>query len=83
MASPRMRTISEAHAALMAADPDCCLTMSALRRLVRSGAIRSIRIGAKYLLDLSDVEGYLVGSCQSTEPPATPITVCGIRRLGG
>ena len=48
----RMRTIDEAAAFLREADPHTAVTKTALRRLVRSGEIPSVRVGAKYLVDL-------------------------------
>ncbi len=58
MAVARMRTLNEAHAELMAADPGCCLTKSALRRLVVSGAVPSVKIGAKYLINFDRLQEY-------------------------
>ena len=48
----RMRTIDEAAAFLRQADPNTAVTKTALRRLVTSGQIPSVRVGAKYLVDL-------------------------------
>lgn len=58
----RMRTILEAHAYLVAADPDTALTKTAFRRLVVSGAIPSVKVGNKYLVALESVENYLKGA---------------------
>ena len=55
------RTIGQLHAELKAADPNCALTITALRRLVRSGAIRSCRVGAKYLVTHEAVAEFLQG----------------------
>lgn len=60
----RMRGIDAAHAALLAEDPECELTKTALRRLVVSGEVPSVRVGSKYLVDLDRLEDYL------TNPPA-------------
>ena len=42
-----MRTIDEAAAFLRQADPNTAVTKTALRRLIRSGEIPSVRVGAK------------------------------------
>lgn len=70
----RMRTIDAAHAELMAADPGCELTKTALRRLVISGRVPSVRIGesrnGKYLVDVDQLEANLF---RPMEPePLTP-----------
>ena len=73
------RTIAQLHAELMAADPGCALTLTALRRLVRSGEIRSCRVGQKYLVTHAAVSDFLAGNMQKKAGPAT---VDGIRRIG-
>lgn len=67
-----MRTIDAAAAEIRAADPHTALTKTALRRLVVSGAVPSVRVGTKYLLDL---DAYLAGEQRAPEP------VRGIRRI--
>lgn len=58
-----MRTIDAAHAELIAADPGCELTKTALRRLVITGRVPSVRIGesrnGKYLVDIDQLEANL------------------------
>ena len=71
----RMRTIDQAHAELLANDPGCALTKSALRRMVIAGQVQSVRVGAKYLVDLDRLETYLF------EGKAEPQTPAGIRRI--
>lgn len=72
----KMRTLTEAVAEIHAADPATALTRSALRRLVVTGAVPSVRIGQKYLVDLDALDDYLGGQPQHQE------TVCnGIRRI--
>lgn len=63
---PKMRTIDAAAAWLRASDPDTALTKTALRRLVVTGQLPSVRIGQKYLVDLDILSDYLRGSM----PPA-------------
>jgi len=58
---PRMRTISEAAAWLRQADPESAFTKTALRRLVVTGQLPSVRVGQKYLLDLDALTGFLSG----------------------
>lgn len=76
----RMRTIDEGFAEIKAQDPCTCLTKTALRRLVKTGAIPSVKVGAKYLLDLGAVERYLRGELQPVQVPELPQH--GIRRVG-
>lgn len=71
----RMRTLTEAVTAIRAADPETALTRSALRRLVVTGAVPSVRVGTKYLLDLDALDAYLAGEQRAPEP------VRGIRRI--
>lgn len=71
------RTIAQLHTEMVAADPNCALTLSALRRLVRSGAIRSCRIGTKYLVTYEAVAEFLAGS----PAPNVPSTASRIRRV--
>lgn len=58
---PRMRTIAEAAKHIRATDPKTAFTETALRRLVVTGALPCVRIGAKYLLDLDVLEAFLSG----------------------
>lgn len=57
----KMRTIDEAAAFVRQADPGTALTKTALRRLVTSGQIPSVRVGAKYLVDLNAVDEFCSG----------------------
>jgi excisionase family DNA binding protein len=59
MALARMRTIDEAFDLLREEDPGCCLTRCALRRMVTTGRIPSVRVGAKYLINMDILEHYL------------------------
>lgn len=78
----RMRTIDAAHAALLADDPGCELTRTALRRLVISGRVPSVRIGdsrnGKYLVDVDQLETNLFRPAEPT--PALPGTLRRIDR---
>ncbi len=60
--SARMRTIEQAAAWLQEADPETAVTKTALRRLVTTGQLPSVRVGSKYLIDLGTLERYLKGA---------------------
>lgn len=56
------RTIRDAAVWFKAQDPETALTETAIRRLVRSGEVPSVRVGRKYLVNLEALESYLAGS---------------------
>lgn len=56
------RTIREAASYFRESDPETCLTETAIRRLVRSGAVPSARVGRKYLVTVETLEAYLSGT---------------------
>lgn len=67
----RTRTIREAAAYFQKADPQTCLTETAIRTLLRTGAVPSARVGRKYLVTIEALETYLEGSAEpkkSTKP---------------
>ena len=72
----RMRTIREAFEYIATTDPETAITQYALRRLVISGEIPSVRIGNKYLVALEAIDEYLQGK----QPPISPAPVCGVIR---
>ena len=51
-ALPRMRTIPQAFKEIKALDPDTSITVSVLRRLVKEGAIETVQVANKRLLNL-------------------------------
>lgn len=59
---PRMRTIEQAAAWLREADPETAFTKTALRRLVVTGKLQSVRVGQKYLVDLDALASFLSGN---------------------
>ena len=65
-----MRTIAETAKHIRAVDPDTALTETALRRLVVTGALPSVRVGVKYLVDLDALDGFLAGSWRATKSEA-------------
>lgn len=78
----RMRSIEEGFKEIKANDPGTALTKTALRRLVTTGEIPSLRIGAKYLFDLDAVERYLRGELQQIPQEPEPPQQGVIRRIG-
>ncbi|MGN0983060.1 MAG: helix-turn-helix domain-containing protein [Candidatus Limivicinus sp.] len=57
-----MRTVDQAAAWLREQDPETALTKTALRRLVVTGKLPSVRVGQKYLISLESLEDYLRGT---------------------
>lgn len=57
----RARTIKEAAAYFREADPATSLTETAIRTLLRTGAVPSVRVGKKYLVTVEALEAYLTG----------------------
>ena len=55
----QIRTIDQMHKDLLADDPHCALTKTALRRFVVTGAIQSTRVGQKYLVSREAVEAFM------------------------
>ncbi len=58
----RTRTIREAAAYFHEADPQTCLTETAIRTLLRTGAVPCARVGKKYLVSVEALEAYLMGN---------------------
>ena len=78
----RMRSIEEGFKEIKEADPGTALTKTALRRLVTTGEIPSVRIGTKYLFDLDAVERYLRGELKIVQREPEPPQRGVIRRIG-
>ena len=57
----KYRTIQQAYECIKALDADTAITYHALRQLVVSGQIPSMRIGKKYVIDL-DVLSACIGA---------------------
>lgn len=53
------RTINNAAAEILAADPNTAITKWMLRTLVRTGEIPIVKHGNRYLVALEDIEAYL------------------------
>jgi len=56
---PHMRGIKQAIQELKQSDPNTCLTEKALRRLVLTRAVPSVKIGVKYLINMDVLNDYL------------------------
>ena len=55
----RIRMMKEAFEEIKKADPRTAITMNYIRRLILSGAIPSIRVGNRHLINMDDLEDYL------------------------
>lgn len=64
---PRMRGIRQAIEELKQLDPNTALTERALRRLIITGELPSVRIGAKYLINMDVLISYLYNGTIATE----------------
>lgn len=63
------RTIREAAAYFQEKDPQTCLTETAIRSLLRTGAVPCARVGRKYLVTIEVLETYLEGTVSADRPP--------------
>lgn len=79
---PKMRTFEPLYAGIKEKDPDTALTKSALRRLIVTGAIPSVKIGIKYLVDEEDVWRFLRGELPQIQREPEPPQYGAIRRVG-
>ena len=55
----KMRTIEQAAAYIQQSDPETAITKTALRLLVTTGQLPSVRVGVKYLVSLEALDAYL------------------------
>ena len=69
----KMRTINEAAAFMRQADPHTAVTKTALRRLVTSGQIPSVRVGANFVLDLGVLVYFFGGQTAKTQTIQTGV----------
>lgn len=65
----RMRTIDQCAEYTKERDPETALTKTAIRRLVVTGVLPSVRVGTKYLVALEALEDFLAGKLC----PAVPL----------
>lgn len=68
-----MRGLQQAAEELKKMDPETALTVSALRRFVKQGAIPSIKIGKKILINMDNLMTFMGGTYEgcSTETAGT------------
>ena len=57
----QMRTIDQCAEFVQQQDPETALTKTAIRRLVITGKLPSVRIGAKYLVALENLNRFMQG----------------------
>lgn len=74
----RMRTIDQAFDYVRSTDSETALTKTALRRLVVTGKLPSVKVGQKYLISLDRLDEFMYGE---VDRPLENKTVNGIRRL--
>ena len=74
----RARTIREAAVFFREKDPQTCLTETAIRTLLRTGVVPSVRVGKKYLVTVEALESYLMGE---TRPVSEPSRQTGKERV--
>ena len=67
----RTRTIREAAAYFQESDPQTCLTETAIRTLLRTGAVPCARVGRKYLVTIEALEAYRGGAEGPEKAPKT------------
>ena len=72
----QMRTIDQAIITLKLQDENCSLTKHALRQLIISQRIPSVKVGCKYLINMETLEAFLQGSIEPLMSQEN-----GIRRL--
>lgn len=77
----RMRGLNEAFDEIRRSDPGTALTKTALRRLVTTGQIPSVRVGVKYLVSVEAVERYLEYGTVAADAKTTPPPLGVIRRV--
>ena len=75
----RMRTIDQAAEYVRTSDPETALTKTAIRRLVVTGRLQSVRVGQKYLVSLEVLDSYLSGhSAVEQRPQVSAIRPVGV-----
>jgi len=67
----RMRTQAEVMRHLKQADPHTAITSWALRSMVLSGAIPSVQVGRKRLIDIDRLQEYLSRVAEPEQPAST------------
>lgn len=78
----RMRGIEEGFREIREKDPNTALTKTALRRLVTTGQIPSVKIGTKYLFDLDAVDRFFQGELRQLQEEPERTQYGKIRSIG-
>ena len=74
----RMRTLPETAAYLKEQDPQTAVTLTALRRMTKSGEIPSVTVGVKRLINLDVLISHLNNAMPQ---PLQQVQVSGIRPI--
>ena len=70
--SPRMRLLNEAYQQLLIDDPNTSVTKYALRSIVKSGKVNTVKLGRKTLINYDSLLDYLKnGSCSNSKNNAS------------
>ena len=68
----KYRTIQQAYECIRELDADTAITQHALRKLVVSGQLPSMRVGKKYLIDMEILSDFLRMPVSQTHLDFTP-----------
>ncbi len=68
----KYRTIQQAYECIKGMDADTAITQHALRKLVVSGQLPSMRVGKKYLIDMEMLSDFLRMPILQTHLDFTP-----------
>ena len=74
----RMRTLPETAAYLKEQDPQTAVTLTALRRMTKSGEIPSVTVGVKRLINLDVLISHLNNTISQ---PIQQVPISGIRPI--
>jgi hypothetical protein len=66
---PRLRTVKDIHRMLLSGDKHTSLSLCALRRLVHIGAVKTVDIGRKRLINFDSLIEYLNNPTVATPSP--------------
>ena len=80
MAIPRMRTAAQVLAEIKKVDPDTCVTLSYIKRVIREEKIPVLCAGKKKLVNLDDFIKF-ISKCEQDESEAESSTYGTIRRV--
>lgn len=70
--SPRMRLLNEAYQQLLIDDPNTSVTKYALRSIVKSGKVNTVKLGRKTLINYDSLLDYLKnGNCSDKKNNAS------------